>query len=358
MKNASFLLLLLPLLLAAPAKERLLPIASLHEKRACHTATVLPDGKVLIVAGFRKGPDRHSQQYSNTAEIYDPARHSFTYTGSLHVARCSQTAILLAGGKEVLVTGGNNDQESLASAELYDIRTGRWVQLPDMLAGREGHKAILLKNGKVLIIGGTGDPALAVELFNPSTRSFEKAGPAPYDPGSAAVTLEDGRILLAGGQRGRQPIQFAMIYDPVSNRFTKVGDMSVVRYKYGAALLPDGKALIIGGSNNLDWKGKYSSTELFDPKTNRFTRGPELNFERFKLTNAVITLKNGDILVMGGDKHIEELHGAGGRFEVVATLDQPYYYSTASLLPGSEVLMTGGYGNDAQPSEKAWIYIP
>lgn len=351
-------MLLLPLFLAVPLKVRLLPVASLQEKRASHTATLLPDGKVLIVAGFRKGPDTYSQLYSNTAEIYDPARRKFTYTGSLHVARCGQTATLLAGGKEVLITGGNNDHERLASAELYDVQTGRWTQLPDMLAGREGHKAILLKNDKVLIIGGTADPQSAVELFDPSTRKFEKTGPAPYDPGSAAVVLADGRILLAGGRRGRQPVQFAIIYDPLSNRFTKAGDMSVVRYKYGAALLPDGKALIIGGSNNLDWRGKYSSTELFDPKTNGFTRGPELNFERFKLTNAVITLKNGDILVMGGDKHIEQLHPAEGRFQVMATLDQPYYYSTATLLPGSAVLMTGGYGNDAQPTDKAWVYIP
>jgi hypothetical protein len=360
MKNSSLVLLLLPLLLLVPAKERLLPVASLHEKRASHSATLLPNGSVLIVGGFRKGPDNYSQLYSNTAEIYDPVHRSFTYTGNLHVARCGQTATLLAGGKEVLITGGNNDQERLASAELYDVRTGRWTQLPDMLAGREGHQAVLLKNGKVLIMGGTDDPPSSVELFNPLTRKFEKAGPAPFSlSGTAALPLADGRILVAGGsQGGRQPTQFAMTYDPRTNRFTRVGEMTVVRYKCGAALLPDGRAIIIGGSNNRDWKGKYNSTELFDPKTNRFTRGPELNFERFKLTNAIVTLPNGDILVVGGDKHVEQLHPAGGRFEVVATLDQPYYYSTASLLPGSGILMTGGYGNDAQPTDKAWVYLP
>ncbi len=328
----------------------------LHELRASHSATLLPDGKVLIVAGFRKGPDTYSQQYSATAELYDPVGRNFTFTGKLHMARCGQTATLLKGGKEVLVTGGNNDRPRLATAELYDVRTGQWAQLPDMLAGREGHQAILLKNGKVLIMGGTDDPRASVELFNPDTRTFEMAGPVPYDLSSTtAIQLTDGRILFAGGMQNRQPVNAAMIYDPLSNQFARVGNMSMVRYKSGAALLPDGKAMIIGGSDQRDWNGKYSSTEIFDPVSQNFMRGPELKFERFKLTHAVITLKDGDIVVTGGDKHIERFHPASSRFSVVATLDQPYYYSTATLLPRGNILLTGGYGNDAQPTGKAWL---
>ncbi|HLZ88814.1 MAG TPA: kelch repeat-containing protein [Puia sp.] len=354
--KSTFCLLLLPLLLIAWPRERLLRLAPLHEKRASHSATLLPDGRVLIAGGFRKGPDTYSQLYSNTAELYDPIRHTFTYTGNFQVARCGHTATLLANGKEVLITGGNNDHPRLASAELYDIPTGRWIRLPDMLAGREGHQAVLLNNGKVLIIGGTGDLRTSVELFNPATRKFEKSEPAPVDLNGTALPLADGRILIAGGNQDRQPTQFAITYDPKTNRFTRVGDMTVVRYKSSAALLPDGRALIIGGSNNRDWRGKYSSTELFDLRTNTFTRGPELNFERFKLAHSIITLKNGDILVTGGDRHIEQLHD--GRFSVVATLDQPCYFSTATLLNGGDILLAGGYGNDAQCIDKTWIYTP
>ena len=350
-------LLCLPLLLLEWPKSRLMPVPSLHEKRASHSAILLPNGKVLIVAGFRKGPDTYSQLYSRTAELYDPVHHTFTYTGSLHVPRCGQTATLLAGGREVLITGGNNDHPRLASAELYDIATGQWTRLPDMLAGREGHQTVLLNNGKVLIIGGTGDARTAAELFNPVTRQFEKAGPAPYDLNGTALPLPDGRILIAGGnQDDHQPSQLAMTYDPKTDRFTRVGDMTVVRYKAAAALLPDGRAIIIAGSNNRDWRGKYNSTEVFDPKTNQFSRGPVLNFERFKLGRSIITLGNGDILVTGGDQHIEQLHN--GRFSVVAALDQPCYFSTATLLQGGDILITGGYGNDCQCIEKAWVYMP
>ncbi|GGA85441.1 hypothetical protein GCM10011511_05600 [Puia dinghuensis] len=105
-----------------------------------------------------------------------------------------------------------------------------------------------------------------------------------------------------------------------------------------------------------DWRGKYNSTDVFDPKTNRFTRGPELNFERFKLGNSIITLKNGDILVFGGDQHIEQLHD--GRFTVVAAFDHPYYLSTATLLHSGDILLAGGYGNNAQCGEESWLFTP
>jgi N-acetylneuraminic acid mutarotase len=341
----------------SPSGQRLVKLEDLHELRAAHSATLLPDGKVLIVAGFRKGPDTYSQLYSATSEIYDPVKHSFSYAGSLHVARCGQTATLLANGREVLVTGGNNDQERLASAEIYNTVTGQWTRLPDMLEGRQGHQAVLLKNGKVLIVGGTDDPDKSIELYNPATRSFERGDPAPYGLGSASVVpLKDGRILIAGGGKNYQPTAFAIIYDPAANRFDRVGDMMAVRYKTAAALLPDGRALIIGGSNNRDWKGKYRSTELFDPGTSNFIRGPELNYERFKLTHAVSTLKNGAIIVTGGDKHIEELDPVALKWNVIGTLDQPYYFSTSTLMPGGDILLTGGYGNDAQPTSKAWIF--
>jgi hypothetical protein len=224
-----------------------------------------------------------------------------------------------------------------------------------MNAGREGHQAVLLRNGKVLILGGTGDPRTAVELYNPVTRRFEKGAPTPFDCSGTALTLADGRILIAGGNENLQPTQLAMTYDPTTNRFARVGDMTVVRNKTAAALLSDGRAIIIGGSDSRGWNGKYSSTELFDPKTNTFSKGPDLNFERFKLARSIITLGDGDILVTGGNQHIERLHN--GRFSVVTALDQPCYFSTATLTGGG-ILLAGGYGNDSQCTDKAWLYIP
>jgi hypothetical protein len=342
----------------AAMKERLIRLDDLHELRAAHSATLLPDGEVLIAAGFRKGPDTYSQLYSRTAELYDPVSRKFTYTGSLEIARCGQTATLLPGG-DVLITGGNNDTPRLASAELYHSASGTWTRLPDMLSGREGHRAVLLINGKVLILGGSKDPELYAELYDPATRTFEKAGPSPLNMGgSCVVTLRDGRIFIAGGWIDRQPVQYSMIYDPVANRFVRTADMNIVKYKAGAALLPDGRVIVIGGSNNRDWKGKYNGTEIYDPEKNIFTQGPPMHHERFKLGNAIVTLRNGAIVVAGGDSHIETLNPHDAEFELSATMDQPYYFSTATLLPSGNILLAGGYGNSAQCIGKAWLYRP
>jgi hypothetical protein len=340
-------------------KEGLTRLPDLHELRAAHTATLLPGGKVLIAGGFRKSSNTYSQLYTKTAELYDPVSRSFSLTGSMQIARCGQEATLLPGG-DVLITGGNNDTPHLASAELYSGSTGTWTRLPDMLAGREGHRAVLLTNGKVLIVGGSGNPDLYAELYDPATRTFGKAGAAPIPlSGSTVVQLRDGRIFISGGWlQDKQPVQYSMFYDPATNRFTRGPDLDIVKYKAGAALLPDGKVIIIGGSNNRDWKGKYNSTEIYDPATNRFTRGPGLHFGRFKLKNAVVTLRNGAIVVAGGNNHIEVLSPADTAFKVTATLDQPYYFSTATLLPSGKILLTGGYGNDVQCNGKSWLYDP
>jgi hypothetical protein len=353
------ILLFFILLLSAPVfKEPLIRLPDLHELRAAHSATLLPGGKVLIAAGFRKGPNKHSQLYSKTAELYDPFTRQFTYTGSLHIARCGQTATLLPGG-DVLITGGNNDTPRLASAELYNAGTGVWTRLPDMLSGREGHRAVLLTNGKVLIVGGSNDPDLYAELYNPSTRTFERAGPSPFHPsGSTVVQLRDGRVFISGGFQDKVAVQSSMIYDPATNQFTRAANLGIVKHKTGAALLPDGRVIIIGGSDNRDWNGKYSSTEIYDPGKNTFTQGPDLHFPRFKLNNAVVTLRNGAIVVAGGNDHIEILRPNDTAFSLAATMDQPYYFSTATLLPSGSILLAGGYGNDAQCIGKAWLFNP
>ncbi|HEY8970497.1 MAG TPA: kelch repeat-containing protein [Puia sp.] len=342
----------------AAMKERLTRLDDLHELRAAHSATLLTNGKVLIVAGFRKGPDTYSQLYSRTAELYDPVTRKFSYTGSLQIPRCGQTATLLPGG-DVLITGGNNDTPRLASAELYNSSSGTWTRLPDMLSGREGHHAILLVNGKVLIMGGSQHPDLYAELYNPTTHSFEKAGPSPLNlSGSCVVQLRDGRVFIIGGWMQRQPVQYSMIYDPATNRFTRTADLNIVNYKAGAALLPDGKVIVIGGSNNRDWMGKYNTTEIYDPQKNVFRKGPRLQFQRFKLNHAIVTLSNGAIVVAGGDSHIETLNPGDSVFRTSAVMDQPYYFSTATLLPTGIILLAGGYGNSAQCVSKAWLYNP
>src|SRR6516162_4063104 len=97
----------------ARAGEQIQPAGSMAVARRGHTATVLADGRVLIVGGLdASGP-------LSTAEIFDPTQKTFTSAGKMVHARYGHTATLLAGGR-VLIAGGHDASGPLASAEIFD----------------------------------------------------------------------------------------------------------------------------------------------------------------------------------------------------------------------------------------------
>ncbi len=149
--------------------------------RQIHTATLLADGRVLVAGGFD-----FADQPLSSAAVYDPATGTFSPTGSMATARGLATATLLADGR-VLVAGGGaatwvQPGLVLASAELYDPKTGTFSPTGSMATAREGHTATLLRDGRVLIAGGidasTGDHTVAsAELYDPKTGTFSPTGP-------------------------------------------------------------------------------------------------------------------------------------------------------------------------------------
>jgi hypothetical protein len=165
-------------------------------------------------------------------------------------------------------------------------------------------------------------------------------------------------MALDGGEEGNDD---AEIYDPSAARFSPVGSMNSGHHKLGAALLPEGKVLIVGGQGNGAWGNKFSSTEIFDPGADTFTPGPKMDFQRFKLTLGVVALKNGQTLIAGGADLPEVFDPASSSFLPTAgeKLDS-FYFSTATLLSDGKVLIVGGYGHDpsAGAFNHAWLYQP
>ncbi len=314
-----------------------------------HTATLLPNGKVLIVGGLQR-----NGVMQPTAEVFDPASGRFAPSGKLQVARgWGATAVRLANGK-VLVAGGSSGtcgSCSLSEAELYDPATGVFSSTGSMSIPRASAVSVLLPNGDALIAGGA--EANTAELYHSATGTFSRlTGMHVSDP-IQAVLLRNGRVLVIG-ESG------AELYDPSSQHFVPTGAMALPRKKFGAALLPDGRVLIAGGQIGGAWGNMVASTELYDPQSGRFTPGPELNLKRFKLMKAVVPLRDGRILVAGGANQPEVYDPASRAFVPVpgSKLDG-FCFSTATLLSNGEVLLAGGYPRGGEPGTRhAWLYQP
>jgi hypothetical protein len=225
------------------------------EARYQHTATLLSNGKVLVAGGFNydSGP-------LASVELFDPVTRRWIATGSLNVPRDLHTATLLPNG-DVLVAGGQNNTGELSSAELYDPATGLWTQTGPLATPRDSFTATLLPDGKVLAVGGyneTDGNVTNVELYDPVVGAWVNAGSLINGRyAHTAMLLPDGKVLVAGGVGAADK---AELYDPAENIWTSTGDLNVGRFLQTMTLLPDGKALIAGGYAS----GVTSSAELYD----------------------------------------------------------------------------------------------
>lgn len=242
------------------------------EWRERHTATLLPSGKVLVAGGY----DRYGGAYTlRTAELYDPVANSWSATGSLGEARHSHTATLLPDGR-VLVSGGARDlsnmgTESLDSAELYDPATGTWSFAAPLNQARQNHTATLLPNGRLLIaagarrpLGGSFVPLASAEIYDPAAGTWCVTGSLTTARVSAvAVLLAGGRVLIAGGvDAANAPMASVELYDPATAAWTTGPAMASRRGSFTTTLLADGRVLAAGGSNGSD---TLATAELYDP---------------------------------------------------------------------------------------------
>ena len=345
---------------------------SMHTARSGHTATLLANGKVLIVGSGDASP-----------ELFDSATGSFNAAGTMTTLRFGATVTLLASGNVLIAGGfgpGTSQLPRLNTAELYDPQSGTFTPTGSMLEGRVGHTATLLNDGKVLIAGGTdssgggGAATASAELYDPSTGTFVVTGSmASERAGHTATLVASGEVLIVGGWNGHaadstddppwDPL-FAELFHESSGSFTETGSMSTTRIGHSAVALPDGKVLVLGGvpsiQNIHEQPPAPQYSELYDPVAGTFSSAGNFTLSP---TNYTATLLNdGTILIAGGEQagiavtSAELVDPVTGTLSATGGLVIGRAGHTATRLNDGRVLVTGGTDSSGNALASTELY--
>ncbi|MDX2087205.1 MAG: Ig-like domain-containing protein [Kofleriaceae bacterium] len=397
---------------------------SMLQGRAQHTATLLPNGKVLVTGGFITD---HTQGSTATAELYDPQTGTWSATGSMTTARAMHSATLLPNGM-VLVVGGRAAtwvgwwDKTLKTAELYNPATGTWTATSSMGWIRENHTATLLPNGKVAILGGlieyaTGGGTLdthingsvtnpVAEVYDPATATWTTIqSTAPFAGEQATTLLPSGQLLISGGNpklgnvndvskallafdlqigtwapaaninqarsyiattllpdgtvlasggvgTSGTPVTKSETYNPATNTWTSAGDLGTARECHTQTLLPNGKVLVAGGKT-INGIG-LASAELYNPVSRAWSATGSMTFSH--VCHQATLLPTGKVMVTG-DNAVEIYDPATGSWSTTGSLATTRNWHSATLLANGKVLVAGGY-TSGTPTASAELWDP
>lgn len=233
---------------------------SLNVAREGAIAVVLPNGKVLVTGGMMRAP---GTTYLSSAEIYDPATGLFTYVNSMPQARGSATGALMADGRVFIAGGYNGTNGHMKSAVIYNPSLNTWTTVTSQMNSihsEGGAVTLLMNDGRMIVAGGwnPSDGVWTIDVYNPVTNSFVAAANLPqFSHGRGGITghvLSNGLVAFIGGSSGASGdiANTIVLYDPVTNTMaTEANTMSARRYRQASALMNDGRIIIIGGNFSL-----------------------------------------------------------------------------------------------------------
>ena len=247
---------------------------AMHVARQAFTLTALPNGQALAVGGSPIYQTSGAAAGSKTAELYNPATGRWTLTGSMPSGRLGHTATLLPNCK-VLIVGDAH------TAVLYDYATGKFSTTGAEGTGtfqRSYQSATLLDNGRVLIAGGetaSGTELNTASVYNPATGKFTPTAndmSAAHSQGFADL-LSDGRVLVGGGFNTMGGVSAADIYDPTTNRWTATTSLPPDSYAFSveSQALQDGDVIVMGAG------ATPQATEIFTPSSTGSVSPPAEN---------------------------------------------------------------------------------
>jgi Kelch motif len=328
--------------------------APMTHARTGFDAVVLGDGTVLAVGDDRACLPGPAEPGSETAEQYDPVADAWAEVPSLNKPRKEAATVAMFDGSAMVLGGLNDVEEPFSSTKQFETETGTWTDGPLMVLGRSQPLAATLPDGRVLAVSHTGaaseDPFTS-EIFDPANGSWIETASLPRETWiDAIVALAGGTVLAVGSFEGdTEPTPVAYVYDPAADAWA--GVQGLPGYGFQLVALPDGGALAIGGTDGGELSGgtggltaaihrfelgrgvwttvtpmsmgrdapqvavlgdgrvlvaggaadgqvALTSTETYDPATDRWTPGPELLEGRYG--GHALALSDGSVLILGG----------------------------------------------------------
>ena len=341
-----------------PAAEESASLGSMLQSRVSHSATLMQDGRVLVVGGMDEGfnPLR-------TAEVFETATNRWTAAGEMRQARTEHSATLLKDGR-VMVTGGMNENiQLIGTTEVFDPKTGQWSEVESMRTVRRGHFTLPLPDGKVAVVGGVGQTLgglgilaniaavgalLSTEIYDPDSDTWSW-GSDMFEghSGGLAVVLKDGRVLIAGGYNQAEGLASSEVFDPSVNRWMRTSSMVRKTFANSATVLPDGSVLFTGGFGMSRAKGGIvPGSEVFDPESNEWRKAPDT--VQGRMGHTITLLPDGRVITIGGStaggpvNTAEYMEPETWQWSEITPMSVKRSQHTATLLNDGRILVAGG----------------
>ena len=310
--------------------------APMATARMRHAATLLADGRVLVTGGTDTWLERRAL---SSAEIYDPETGQWTPTGSMAATRVDHAAVLLPDGR-VLVMGGAATNKNVG-VEAWDPATGEWSALGHWTETFLADTSIVLPDGRVFVARNLSS---GVQLFDPLAGTWSEGGSiAVPRVGPGFVLLENGTVLAVGGEYYSRGFYLGMTtieaFDPAAEAWRSVGDLPDGFRVSGGVALEDGRLLVVNRQPR--------NAVTFDPVSGAIdgVPGPVPIWAE----SSSIRLDNRFVLFAGrlGTGILDPALGSWLGMEPMA---QPRDGATFTLLRSGDVLLVGGDPNGGEPT--------
>jgi hypothetical protein len=285
----------------AAADVRWTTMAELSRPRAYASSVLLPTGEILVFGGLDDGDPA---VVNATTEIIDPVSGGVRVIPQPLPGRLHHTMTFGANDK-LVVAGGvewyGGAFHSSDRVDVYDPFAHTWIRAEPLIQARSDHGAARLHDGRVLVTGGNfgTKPLASSEVYDPRSNFWNDAAPLPEPRLRFSMApLPDGRVLVAGGlSKLGQPLATSVIYDPATDKWTRGPDMSVARVQQAMVVLQNGDVLLIGGQG-----AASNSAERYEARRGTFDFAGTLGAPR--LIEQAAVLPDGRVLITGGSLQV------------------------------------------------------